>query len=230
MLRFQETPSSTSATKPDAAARELALVFAVDKPTSRGAGMDFYVLKVESSDGAVTDSVPKGGPSAWKYFEGMPLAAEFPKGAFIPFARNFPQARALVDFQPSLEGLVIISNKTRQVIEALGVNNAEFLEVAMKDHKKKLVATDYAILNLLGAEEAIDMERSKYRMSRLDKEQIDRVENLVLAPKKIRPEAKLFRCATFRHLILVRSDVKQAFEKAGLTGLRLPLAEGYDSL
>jgi hypothetical protein len=192
--------------------------------------MDYFVLTVESDDGAVTDSVPKGGPSAWKYDKGIPLAAEFPRGAFIPFARNFPQARALMDFQPSLERLLIISPRTREVVESLGVTNAEFLAVAMKDHKKKVVATDYAILNLLGAEEAIDMERSKYRMNHLAKDQIDRVENLVLGPKKIRPEAKVFRCTTFRRLILIREDAKQAFEKAGLTGWKAAPAEGYDSL
>jgi len=196
----------------------------------RGAGMDFFVLRVNLFDGALTDSVPKGGPSAWKYFEGIPLAPEFPKGAFLPFARNFPQEKALVDFQPSLESLIIISPRARQVIEALGVSNAEFLTVAMKDHKKKVVAKDYAILNLLGAEDAIDLKRSTYRMSHLDTEQIDRVEKLVLAPKKIRRGAKLFRCATFRSLILVRSDVKQAFEEAGLKGFSLSPAQGYDSL
>jgi hypothetical protein len=191
--------------------------------------MNYWVLNFPPTKGvAVIGAWPDGGPDDYLYNEAKPLAPVFQKDAALVFSHNFPSDRKLTDFQPNTIAGVIVSAKARAVIQGLKVDNAEFLPVMMKDHKDRVVDDNYAILNLLGAEEAIDMQLSEYRTSSLAKDQIKRIKKLVLQPAKIRPEAKMFRCTTKRRLILIRDDVKQAFEKNGLTGYQTFAAEGWN--
>ncbi len=54
------------------------------------------------------------------------------------------------------------------------------------------------------------------------------VDCLVLAPDRIDPDAQLFRCSAWHTQFLIRDDLKQAFEAAGLTGCRFFAAEGWN--
>jgi hypothetical protein len=191
--------------------------------------MDYFVLTVHSEQGGVVDSYPDGAPKGWRFDEGIPLAKEFPKNASVQFTPNFPKARKLEDFQPNLLSLLIVSPRVREVLKALEVKNAEFLPVTVKDQKKKTLANDYAILNVLGAEDAIDLARSTVQMDTIIDGDIARVRKLVLK-KKIDPAAKIFRCEKRTNLILVRDDVRAALEKAKLTGCKLVPVADFDEL
>ncbi len=190
--------------------------------------MDYWILAEDSRDGGVIDAYPRGSPDDYLFDEAVPLAKEFPPDAAVRFSRNFPQARKLEDFQPNTLDALIVSRKVRELLDGLGVRNAEYLPVALKDHQNQVVAPDYAILNLLGGEPAIDPSASVVRMNALDKDQISAIEKLVLDRKAISPDAKIFRCTAMRRLFMIRDDVKAAFEKAGLTGYRLFAADGWD--
>jgi hypothetical protein len=191
--------------------------------------MDYFVLLLDSeAGGAVIDAFPKGSPADWKFDEGISLARAFPRNGSVIFSRNFLQLRKLLDFQPNILNTLIVSARARKVIEALGVTNAEFLPVAVKDHKGKVAAEDYAILNLLGGEDAIDMERSRFQMNRIDKDQVARFFELAVNPKGIDADARLFRCSRARRVFLVRQDARDALARAGLTGLRMVPAEGWN--
>lgn len=192
--------------------------------------MNYFVLTVASQDGAIIDSYPRGSPAEWKFDEGIHLAREFPERAEVTFSRNFPDFRKLYDFQPNILGALIISAKARQLVDSLGVPHVEFLPVSIKDHRGNVVAGDYAILNLLGGEDAIEMERSDYKMNHINKEQIGRIKKLALKPEAISAEAKMFRCSRMRRLYLIREDVLAAFNEAGLTGFRTYPAEGWNGL
>lgn len=193
--------------------------------------MEYWVFRPFMSRGAgLIDAYPKRSPAGWKFDEGVSLAAKYPKNATVKFSANFRDARELRDFQPNTLNAMIASPKARDLVAALDIGGIEVLPVALQDHTGKVVGADYAFLNPLGSQDAIDMERSVVRMDPLDEGQISRVKNLVLATSRIDPEAKLFRCTTFLSVFLVRDDVKQAFEKAGLTGTRFFPAEGWDGL
>ncbi|MCP3162793.1 Imm43 family immunity protein [Myxococcus qinghaiensis] len=183
--------------------------------------MDYFALKVRSDDGGRIDEYPCTGPILWKFAEGRSLAKDFPMGATVSFSDSHPERRSLYDFQPNLMRALLVSGRARKLIESLEVTNAEWLPVAIKDHKGKVIGPDYAFLNLLGAEDAIDLERSVYKMSSLEKDQLSHIRKLVLKPDSISPHAKMFRCTMQRHFILIREDVHAAFVEAGLTGLKL---------
>ncbi|WP_163868656.1 imm11 family protein [Myxococcus eversor] len=192
--------------------------------------MKYFVFKVMAVEAGFIDEYPKGSPTDWKFAEGISLAKEFPMGGEVSFSDNYPDHRNLYDFQPNLMSDLLVSGRARKLIESLELTNAEWLPVVVKDHKGNVVGPDYAFLNLQGAEPAIDMERSVYRMDSLAKDQIGRVKNLVLKHDAISPQAKMFRCTMQRRLTLIREDVHAAFIEAGLTGFKVYNAEGWNGL
>ena len=192
--------------------------------------MKYFVFKVMAEEAGFIDEYPRGSPADWKFDEGISLAREFPMGGEVSFSDNYPDDRNLYDFQPNLMSDLLVSGRARKLIESLELPNAEWLPVVVKDHQGKVVGKDYAFLNLQGAEDAIDMERSRYEINHLAKDQIGLIEKLALKPAAINPQAKMFRCTTHRRLILVREDVLTAFEQAGLTGFRTYAAEGWNGV
>lgn len=193
--------------------------------------MNYFVLTTEaSSEGGLIEMYPDKSPAEWKFDKGESLLQEFPKGATVQFSSNFPEARKLFDFQTNTLGSFVISPRVRKLLESLEITNAEYLSVDIKDHKSQVVGKDYAILNLLGGEDAIDLEKSVYKMNAIDKEQIARIKQLAINQKALGPNAKMFRCTMKLELVLIREDVLEAFKKEGLTGYKVYAAEGWKGL
>lgn len=190
--------------------------------------MKYFVLKTKSKDGGVIGMYPPKSPAGWKFQKGQSLIDAFPKEAAVQFSDNFPDARKLYDFQENTLSAFIVSEKVRKVLESLGITNAEYLPVDIKDHKGQVIGKNYAILNLLGAEDAIDLEKGEYEWDSLDKDQIGQITRLALKEKGIRPGAKMFRCSKELRLVLINEEVHEAFKKAGLTGFKAFAAEGWE--
>ncbi|NTX05922.1 imm11 family protein [Myxococcus sp. CA040A] len=192
--------------------------------------MNFFVFKIRGIEAGYIDEYPRNSPTDWKFAEGISLAKNFPIGGEVSFSDNHPDNRNLYDFQPNLMRAQLVSGRARKIIESLELTNAEWLPVVVKDHKGNIVGPDYAFLNLLGAEDAIDLERSTYKKDPLEEDQIGRIKKLALKPASISPQAKMFRCTMQRRLILIREDVHDAFVRAGLTGFKVYNAEGWNGL
>ncbi|MFP2958751.1 imm11 family protein [Myxococcus sp. 1LA] len=192
--------------------------------------MKYFVLRAMAEEAGFIESYPRGSPTDWKFDRGISLAKDFPARGEVSFSSNYPDDQNLYDFQPNLMSALLVSGRARELIESLGVANAEWLPVVVKDQQGAIVGPDYAFLNLLGDEDAIDMERSRYEMNSIDKEQIGFIDKLALKADTISPDAKMFRCTHERRLILIREDVHAAFEQAGLTGFKVYEAEGWDGL
>ena len=193
--------------------------------------MNYFVLTTEASaEGGLIEMYPDNSPKGWKFSKGQSLLPEFPKGAAVQFSDNFPDARKVFDFQTNTLQAFIISPRVRKLLESLEITNAEYLPVDIKDHKGQVVGKGHAILNLLGAEDAIDLEKSVYRMDSIDKEQIDRIKQLAVNHQALGPNAKMFRCSKKLRLVLIREDVLEAFKKEGLTGFKVYAAEGWKGL
>ncbi|QDE72313.1 imm11 family protein [Myxococcus xanthus] len=192
--------------------------------------MDYWVLKAESADGAIIDALPEGSPTNWKFSRGEPLARQFPAGGKVSFSDHFPDRRQLYDFVRNTVGVLLVSSRVKQVLENLQVDNAEFLPVTMCDHQWSPVAEGYGILNVLGSQDVIDLERSKYRLDRITKKEIARLNRMAVASEKVDPKADIFRARNMMELILISDRTKQAFEQAGLTGFRAHPAEGFDDM
>jgi hypothetical protein len=196
--------------------------------------MDYFVLRMavglEGNDHAVIDSLPSKCPTEWRFFEGEPLASEFPENVALKLSRNFSTGRKLQDFVGNIIGLLIVSARAQTAIESAGVTNGEFLPVTIKDQKGKLVPQSFAILNLLGSEDAIDMKKSDVRMGAIEKTQVKAINRLVLNRQGIGRDARMFRASTMLRLVLVREDVRDALDAAGLTGYATFPADGWNGM
>jgi hypothetical protein len=193
--------------------------------------MDYFVFKITGEDrDAVVDALPRGAPTEWRFHEGTKLAPEFPKPASMRFSDNFPDARVLKDFVSNLMGLLIVSGKVRAILEGTGAKSLEFLDVEIRDHRDQIVGKDYAIVNPLGAQPAIDMKKSKLRMSRLEKDQIADIDSLMVDRKAIDKDAVLFRAATFKRLLFARADLIDKLNASGIQGFKAFPADGWDGL
>ncbi|WNZ63512.1 hypothetical protein QEG98_07255 [Myxococcus sp. MxC21-1] len=192
--------------------------------------MNYWVLKAESADGAVIDALPKGSPENWKMHKGERLERQFPLGGKVSFSDHFPDRRKLYDFVRNTLGVLLVSSRVHEILKEARVDNVEFLPVSMCDHQWNPVSQDYGILNVLGSQEVIDMEKSKYRMDRITKKEIARLSSLVVAHERLDPNAGLFRARNMMELVLMSDHVHEAFLRAGLTGFRVHPAEGFSDM
>lgn len=188
----------------------------------------FWMLDTVSNPGAVIETPPAGAPSNWRFFKGLSLAAQFPAGATLKFSKDFPKQRKLFDFVSNTLSLLIASKKVRDLLDAAGVAGCEYLPVAIKDHKDKVVGPEYFIIHPLGGEDGIDLEKSVYDKEPFDKSEIQRVHTLALKTEAISPGARLFRFRPLMHDYIVDTAVANALKAGKVTGYRLLPAEGWD--
>ncbi|HVE86926.1 MAG TPA: DUF1629 domain-containing protein [Myxococcales bacterium] len=166
----------------------------------------------------------------WDWYSGEPLAKKFPKNATANFDDHYPDRRTLMDFLDNSMERVIASGKVKDILDGLKVKQIEWLPVTVKDHKGKALPDPYFVMNPLGGQDAIDMEKSDVIMDNLIEGDVSRIKKLVLNTKAIDKDAKVFRMNHRRHVILVDDEVHKAFKKAELTGCRMFKAEGWKGL
>ena len=104
----------------------------------------------------------------------------------------------------------------------------EFLPVVVQDHHGRVATTGHAILNPLHTADLIDMKRSRYRPNSFDPTEIASLAELHVLADRVDPAVHIFRAETMPDQIFIDGAVHDAFEQAGLTGLRLFPAEGWD--
>lgn len=197
--------------------------------TRVGGHVNYWVLATDSDEGGVIDAVPNP-PANWKYYAGVSLKKEFPKKAALRFTPNFPKLRKLEDFQANIVDTHILSPRAREVLAPFLPKGTELLPVAIQDQKRKVIATDYAILNVLKVVKAVDEKKSVFRVSAIDPDEICEVRKLVLDKMKLPKGLKVFRLGRITRATLVDDDGREAIQEAKLTGCRFFPANGWDSL
>jgi len=195
--------------------------------------MKYWIFKVSAPEGgAYLSRVPSKGPKSFRYDKGERLLSEFPKNdaAGMYFDPDYLDDTELFDFVDNINNLIIANKKVCDVLVALALPNIEFLPIWLYDHQDHVTSKEYAIVNVLGSVDCIDMEESTIRMDSLIKDQVDRIKNLVLDYDKIPEDASIFRATTKLDEIFVRDDVKNAMESAGLEGWLFIEADGWNGL
>ena len=195
--------------------------------------MKYWVFKVSAPEGgAYVSEVSSKGPKAFRYDKGESLLAEFPEEgmAGMYFDPDYPDETELFDFVDNINTLIIANKKVRDVLMSLELTNLEFLPIWLYDHQDQVVSKEYAIVNVIGSVDVINMEKSTFRMNSLIKDQVDRIKNLVVDYGKIPEDAKIFRATTKLDEIFVHDDVKNAMETAGLEGCVFIEADGWDGM
>ncbi|TEW52544.1 imm11 family protein [Psychromonas algicola] len=195
--------------------------------------MKYWVFKISAPEGgAYLSRVPSKGPESYRYKKGESLIQEFKKHESLGmyFDPDYPDDTELFDFVDNINDLIIANQKIRDVFVALDFPNIEFLPIWLYDHQDQVASKEYAIVNVLGSVDCIDMEKSTIRMNSLIKDQVSRIKNLVLDYDKIPEDASIFRATTKLNEIFVRDDVKNEMESAGLEGCVFIEADGWNGL
>lgn len=132
----------------------------------------------------------------------------------------------LTDFIDNSDAVLEVSENARQVLMAHGVGEgvAEYLPFILHDKQGRVVKERYFVVNLLRSVSCLDLEKSQYDTYPHKPEKIYGIESIYLREDQIPPDATLFRLAEYTRFIIIRSDLVEAIQKAGLTGLAvLPL-------
>ncbi|HZH74559.1 MAG TPA: DUF1629 domain-containing protein [Archangium sp.] len=126
-----------------------------------------------------------------------------------------------LDFSLAGVSIPVVSSRFVQVVERLGLQEAQFLPVQVDDHPGP-----WFILNTLRTLRCIDDARcEEVQYWRPEDGQLEKVGQyrsimgLRIDPKKVEG-VRIFRPWGWSIALLVSEDVKEALEREGLTGLR----------
>lgn len=190
---------------------------------------DYWILlDCSEEDSAIITGLPDDCPEAWEILEGGPIADQFPEKINLRFSKKYPKNIKLYDFVANTKNIRIISERTKQVFDGLRIEQVEYIPVTLYDHNDDIAGENYYICHIINRQPIIDTERSEYRVSPLDENKIDRVNLLHVNLQAIDPDAKLFRSARQDVLYCITSEVVNAMQAAGITGIRVIKAEGWD--
>jgi hypothetical protein len=114
---------------------------------------------------------------------------------------------------------LMISGRTKSLLEEHATAEIEFLAFHLLDHKGRVASDDCYLGNVLGSVDCVDMERSEGTVGETRKgPRFERLTKLYLREDAIDPERNIFRIAPMPAVIVVREDLKAALEEAEITG------------
>jgi len=174
---------------------------------------------------AATEPVNDVLPIRALHLEGVPLASQFPPTTEIRLSSK--SGNRFTDFIYTIARVILASPRAWDLLRAEGVKeeHAEYLPFILKDRKGRVRPEKYGFVNPLLKVPCFDFEKSDY--GRLPKETPGRlagITRLHILPEKVPEDAKLFRLAEDTRTTLMRRDLLEKLQAAGMEGLRsLPL-------
>ncbi len=178
---------------------------------------EYFFWKNIYKDGFCICENIQGFDDSHKLNRGVSVAADFPDTAFFPMDPDFPKDIKLGDGIRNRSGVVLISDALKKTVEGMALNNVEFLQVQIKNHKGRIASKEYFILNPLDVCDAIDLNQSDVKWNQINPSIIATCKKLVLDPEKIPPAFKVFRLKSFPRHAVVRGDVADAVRAGNFT-------------
>lgn len=161
-----------------------------------------------------------GVEKVFRLKKGVPMAENFPVNAEYSLHMDFPDNLVLTDSLINSDTLIVASPKLRNALEQAGAAKVEYLPVAIRDHKGKILSREYHIAHPVETVDCIDREASGARPSPILPANVDGVDKLVLRDDQIPADRQLFRITGFPDVTIIRCDLAESLDKAGLTGFR----------
>lgn len=162
----------------------------------------------------------EGVDDAFELHEGLARAGSWSPLAVARMDPDYPKDIALSDSLAGA-GVLIVSPRVRAVVEPFSGAGVEWLPVTIVNHKGRVAASDYAVLNPLVIRDCIDLDRSGVKWNTISPDDIYGCASLVLKPAAIEESLMVLRPKHWEDLVLVRRQVAAALVSAGLTGLHL---------
>lgn len=171
-------------------------------------------------EGYCVVGLPAGVSKAFQLAQGVSRAQDWPAGLLCRMSDDYPKDIQLPDCFFGV-AWVIVSARAQALLQASGGAQVEYLPVGVADHKGRGVAADCAIVNPLAVVDAIDVPASEVRWNAIRRDLISGCKRLVIDPARVPADLQLFRLRHLEHTVIVRGDLAQALQAAGLVGLAL---------
>jgi hypothetical protein len=148
---------------------------------------------------------------------GIRMGNSYPDGYKFPMSKDVPGLR-VPDIINNAMGYFMISAKLKELLEQCATTEVEYLRFTLLNHKGRVASDQCFIANLIGTVDCVDVERTVGRPDVLNPGEYSRIKNLFLLEDKIDPDLKLFRIASLPSVLVIREDLKNDLDSAGITG------------
>jgi hypothetical protein len=181
---------------------------------------DFKVWQSRYVEGYCVVRQPAGVTKSFQLSSGVSRAIGWPMGLVCRMSDDFPKDIQLAD---SLfgAGLVVVSQRTRALLETANTPDLELLPVGIADHKGRVAADNYVIVNPLKVVDAIDVDASGVVWNLIQSDLIDSCQQLVIDAARVPSALLVFRLRHLEHEVIVRGELARQLEAVGLVGLAL---------
>ncbi len=183
--------------------------------------MKWFILQDESTNEAFCQiwKYPKALLQFHRPRRGIAMGSEYPAGLRFQMAPEV-KGNLIADVVPNALGYFMVSKRMKELLSQHATADIEYLPFSLLNTKGRVVADDLHIVNVLGARDWADIDRSfgARRTSLEGEREFGRIRRLYLRDDAVDPSTNLFRLGAMPKLILMREDLREHFERAGMTG------------
>ena len=146
------------------------------------------------------------------------VADEWPADMSFRMNPENPTNVALVDSVSNHESMLLASPRLRDFLRDQALPDLEFLKVAILDHKGRVAADDYSVINCCRVVDCVDQKNSQFEWDGLDNPSME-MERMALDPAALGEDDRMIRPRYVPGLVLYRMDLVEAIRAAKFTGV-----------
>ncbi len=188
---------------------------------------DFVIWSTEIKPQFTTVGGLANVPDPHELKRGVSRIRGFPEDASFKMDPKRPKAVQLPDNVHNLPGLVLVSKKLKELIEAAKPSKVEYLAVKIIDHKGRAAAAEYFIVNQVGLQDCIDPGKSKVTWNKIEPEMISSCGKLVIDESRIEGKLTLLRPKHLPTVVLVRRSLADQLLDSDASGLSFEEIEDF---
>jgi len=180
--------------------------------------MDFVVWKARAVGNACTLEPIENVERFPDLYCGVSFAGRFPADATFRMSRSFKKDTRLVDDVINGSSVKVCSKRLTDFLRAQKLPHVEYLPVTILNHKGRVASTEYTVVNPVGLQDALDLKASGPHYNLIDKQSIDHVDKIVLAPARLEKGVRLFRLKGLTTPVLLDKALADAIAGEGFVG------------
>lgn len=181
---------------------------------------DFVIWSVDVKNNFASVGGAGNVKDAHELKRGVSRSKGFPDDAFFRMDPKRPKAVKLPDNVFNLPRVMLVSSKLKEAIEEAKPPKVEYLRVKILDHKERVAADDYFIVNPVDLVDCIDKEKSEVGWNKLEPDRIMGCAKLVIDESRIDKKLILLRPKHLSTIVLVRRSFAEQLQAAEVTGLK----------
>jgi hypothetical protein len=191
--------------------------------------MNYLIWRNAKAPGIAALLPPHGVADSFELNRGVSRSAGWPTDVYSKMNDRFPKDIALADSMDAT-GVTVISRKLKDFLVAAAVQNVEFLPLKIINHKGKVAADDYSIVNPVGLVDCIDTKASGAKFNALKKDMMLSCKQLVLKTDQIPDGAAVFRPKSMPTIILMQADLTKKLTGAKFSGFLFKEPEKFKGI